>query len=61
MSLHLWEIDPSMALVRVRALTEWRLVSYNQERPHESLGRVPPLMFLPRPDRPAQSHFAMST
>ena len=36
---HLFE---SLAEV-VRALTERWLVSYNQERPHDSLGRVPPL------------------
>ena len=45
----------------VRALTERWLVTYNQERPHESLGRVPPLMFLPRPNTPVQSPFAVST
>ena len=37
------------------------LVVYNQERPHDSLGRVPPLPFLPRPTRPGQSPFAVST
>ena len=28
--------------------TTWQ-ASYNAERPHDSLGGVPPLMFLPRP------------
>jgi putative transposase len=28
--------------------TETRLREYNEERPHDSLGRVPPLMFMPR-------------
>ena len=49
------------SLAEVRALTERWLVSYNQERPHESLGRVPPLMFLPRSNRPEQSPFQVST
>ncbi len=51
----------SRAPAAVRALTERWLVSYNQERPHDSLGRVPPLMFLPRPNTPMQSPFAVST
>ena len=49
------------SLGEVRALTERWLVTYNQERPHESLGRVPPLMFLPRPNTPVQSPFTVST
>ncbi|MSQ92429.1 MAG: IS3 family transposase, partial [Gammaproteobacteria bacterium] len=36
-------------------ITESWLPEYNAERPHDSLGRVPPLMFLPRPKRPAES------
>ena len=34
----------------VRAITDDWLATYNTERPHDSLGRVPPLTFLPRPD-----------
>ena len=49
------------SLAEVRALTERWLVTYNQERPHDSLGRVPPLTFLPRPNMPGQSPFALST
>ena len=49
------------SLTEVRALTERWLVTYNQERPHESLGRVPPLTFLPRPNTPVQSPLAVST
>lgn len=45
----------------VRALTERWLVTYNQERPHDSLGRVPPLTFLPRPTSAGQSPFGWST
>ena len=36
------------SLAGVRELTTDWLVSYNTERPHDSLGRVPPLHFLPR-------------
>ena len=32
-------------------------VFYNEERPHDSLGRVPPLTFLPRPRPVAESPF----
>ena len=33
---------------QVRAITETWLREYNEERPHDSLGRVPPLTFMPR-------------
>lgn len=36
------------SITQVRDLTETWLESYNRERPHDSLGRVPPLTFLPR-------------
>lgn len=49
------------SLAEVRALTERWLTTYNHERPHDSLGRVPPLTFLPRPTSPGQSTFALST
>ena len=49
------------SLAEVRALTERWLVAYNQERSYQSLGRVPPLMFLPRPNAPVQSPLAVST
>jgi putative transposase len=49
------------SLAEVRALTEGWLVTCNQERPHDSLGRVPPLTFLPRPTSAAQSPFRVST
>ena len=49
------------SLAEVQALTErWRLMS-NHERPHDSLGRVPPLTFLPRPTSPGKSPFEVST
>jgi hypothetical protein len=33
---------------------------YNSERPHDSLGRVPPLTFLPRPTTAGQSSWELS-
>ena len=54
LNAHLFE-----SLAEVRALTEGWLVVYNQERPHDSLGRVPPLTFLPRLNPPVQSPFAV--
>jgi len=36
------------SLVQVRQITESWLQEYNQERPHDSLGCVPPLTFMPR-------------
>jgi putative transposase len=44
LNAHLFE---SIAELRV-ITTQW-LEIYNRERPHDSLGRVPPLTFLPRP------------
>src|SRR5215475_3053088 len=49
------------SLEDVRAITNAWLDSYNTERPHESLGQVPPLTFLPKPDAPAESTFVVST
>jgi hypothetical protein len=37
------------AIEQVREITDTWLREYNEERPHGSLGRVPPLMFMPRP------------
>jgi putative transposase len=36
------------SLEQIREITEFWLREYNQERPHESLGRVPPLTYMPR-------------
>ena len=46
-------------LDQVRDITETWLPEYNEERPHDSLGRVPPLMFLPRAQRPAESSYEL--
>ena len=44
----------------LQALTDTWLRIYNRERPHDSLGRTPPLTFLPRPSSAAQSPNALS-
>jgi putative transposase len=43
-----------------RASAEW-MEDYNWERPHDSLGRVPPLTFLPRPTAIRESTLQLST
>jgi putative transposase len=50
LNAHLFE-----SIAELRALTDTWLRIYNGERPHDSLGRVPPLTFLPRPSSAAQS------
>jgi len=49
------------SLEQVREITEEWLETYNTERPHDSLGQVPPAAFLPRRDAPAKSAFEVST
>src|SRR2546427_807436 len=44
---------------QVREITETWLHEYNEERPHDSLGRVPPLMFMPRPLTALESSFKL--
>ena len=56
LNAHLFE-----SIGELRALTDAWLRIYNRERPHDSLGRVPPLTFLPRPSSTGQSLFALST
>ena len=50
------------SLADVRRETEAWLTTYNTERPHDSLGDVPPLTFLPRSntDTPQQSSLKLS-
>ena len=49
------------SLAEVRAETEAWLTTYNTERPHDSLGDVPPHTFLPRSTTtPDQSQFRLS-
>jgi putative transposase len=49
------------SLSEVRMITADWLRCYNTERPHDSLGRVPPLVFLPRPTSTLESTYALST
>src|SRR5207244_9273848 len=44
---------------QVREVTETWLQEYNEERPHDSLGRVPPLMFMPRPQTTRESTYKL--
>ena len=44
---------------QVREVTETWLPEYNEERPHDSLGRVPPLTFMPRPIPARESTFKL--
>lgn len=48
------------SLEQVREITEAWLETYSTERPHDSLGQVPPLTFLPKPDAPAKSPVEVS-
>jgi putative transposase len=47
------------SIEQVREVTEAWLPEYNEERPHDSLGRVPPLMFMPRRKSPAESSYQL--
>jgi putative transposase len=47
------------AIEQVREVTDTWLSEYNEERPHDSLGRVPPLTFLPRPLPAGESNFKL--
>jgi len=50
LNAHLFE-----SIAELRALTDTWLRVYNGKRPHDSLGRVPPLTFLPRPSSAEKS------
>jgi putative transposase len=45
----------------VQAITDEWLEDYNTERPHDSLGQVPPRTFLPRSNQTRESSFNLST
>lgn len=49
------------SLAQVREVTATWCDVYNTKRPHDSLGRVPPLTFLPRPTSLLESSFPLST
>jgi putative transposase len=55
LNAHLFE-----SIAELQALTNAWLRIYNSERPHNSLGRVPPLTFLPRSSSSGQSPFELS-
>lgn len=48
------------SLEEAREVTAEWLRDYNTERPHDSLGRVPPLTFLPRPTSIREYAFNLS-
>ena len=55
LNAHLFE-----SIAELQALTMTWLRIYNEERPHDSLGRVPPLTFLPRPTTARESTYKVS-
>lgn len=46
------------SVTEVQAVTDDWLHGYNERRPHDSLGRIPPTRFLPRPPTPSESNNA---
>ena len=46
------------SLTEVQAVTDEWLLAYNERRPHDALGRIPPERFLPRPPAPPESSSA---
>ena len=44
---------------QAREITDDWLSEYNEERPHDGLGRVPPLTFMPRPTLVRESTFKL--
>jgi putative transposase len=47
------------SIEQVREVTDNWLREYNEERPHDSLGRVPPLTFMPRRKRPREPSYQL--
>jgi len=43
----------------VQQITDDWLIDYNELRPHDSLGRVPPLTFMPREITPGESSYRL--
>jgi putative transposase len=43
------------SLTEVQTITDDWLRTYNDHRPHDSLGSIPPTRFLPRPTAPSES------
>jgi putative transposase len=55
LNAHLFE-----SIAELQTATDQWLRIYNSERPHDSLGRVPPLTFLPRPTTAGESPIELS-
>jgi putative transposase len=49
------------SIEQVQQITDAWLIEYNEERPHDALGRVPPLTYLPRETTTGESSFKLST
>lgn len=49
------------ALEQVQAITSQWLLDYNEYRPHEALGGVPPVLFMPRLTLAPNLYLPMST
>ena len=49
-----------VSVSEAQAVTDEWLPTYNDHRPHESLGSLPPTRFLPRPRTPSESSYAWS-
>jgi len=45
---------------QVQEITDAWLIQYNERRPHDALGGVPPLTYLPRANPPRESSFKLS-
>ena len=54
------EITSSIPSQRAIRVTN-QLIEYNEQQPHDSLGRVPPLTYLPREITVGESSFRLST
>ena len=48
-------------LEQVQTITDQWLVDYNEYRPHEALGNIPPVQFMPRLTRVPNLYRTMST
>lgn len=48
------------SIEQVQQITDAWLIEYNEERPHDALGRVPPLTYLPRETTTGESSFKLS-
>ena len=49
------------SIAQVQQITDDWLVEYNEQRPRDSRGRVPPLTYLPRATTARESSFKLST